>query len=149
VQEELATPGTAPEADPTNPIPERMELVIYKVKDVLYDLVPPLARTVDASQAEKKADAKLEAALKHNKTIDMAKLLEADLANQQTVAPENMEALVNSLVDQRISAQAKKTKKGLLKTIRKKSLGGAKAAKTPPGKQNNGGRPNGPSKSNK
>jgi hypothetical protein len=153
VQEELATPGTAPEADPTNPIPERMELVIYKVKDVLYDLVPPLflelARTVDASQAEKKADAKLEAALKHNKTIDMAKLLEADLANQQTVAPENMEALVNSLVDQRISAQAKKTKKGLLKTIRKKSLGGAKTAKTPPGKQNNGGRQNGPLKSNK
>jgi hypothetical protein len=153
VQEEAITPGTAPEADLTHPVPDRMELVIYKVKDVFFDLVPPLflelARSVDASQAEKKADAKLEAALKQTKTIDMAKLLEADLANQQTVAPENMAALVNSLVDQRISAQAKKTKKGLLQTIRKKSLGGAKAAKTPPGKPNNGGKPNGPSKSNK
>jgi hypothetical protein len=104
---------------------------------------------VDASQAEKKADAKLEAALKQKKTLDMAKLLEADLADQQTVAPENMEALVNSLVDRRLSNKEKQSKKALLHAVRKKSSGGAKATKTPPGKPKSGGRPNGVLKSNK
>jgi hypothetical protein len=137
----------------TQPIPPKMEHVIYKVKEVLYDIVPSLflvlSNTVDASQAEKKADAKLEAALKQKKTLDMAKILETDLADQQVVAPETMEALVNSLVDQRISTKEKQTRKATLQALRKKSSGGAKAAKTPPGKHNNGGKPNGILKSNK
>jgi hypothetical protein len=60
-----------------------------------------------------------------------------------------MKALVNSLVDRQISGKEKQSKKALLKAVRKKSLGGAKAAKTPPGKQNSGGRPNGMLKNNK
>jgi hypothetical protein len=153
VQQQIATPATADDEDPTPPVPPKMEMVVYKVKDVLSDLVPPffldLARTVDVTQAEKKANAKLKAVLRQTKTIDMAKLLEANLATQQTVTPENMAVLVNSLIDQRIQSQAKQNKKALLKTTRKKSLGGAKAAKTSPGKHNNGGKPNGILKSNK
>jgi hypothetical protein len=145
------TPVETEETPP--PVPQNMETVIYKVKDVLFELVPPLflqiCHTLDASQAEKKADAKLEAALKHKKTLDMARILETDLADQQTVAPENMEALVNSLVDRRISSKEKQGKKALLQAVRKKSSGGAKATKTPPGKPNSGGKPNGVLKNNK
>jgi hypothetical protein len=146
--------GTPEEAVEETPhVPQRMENVIFKVKDLLFELVPPLfleiSHTVDASQAKKKADAKLEAALKQKKTLDMAKILEADLADQQTVAPENMEALVNSLVDQRISSKEKQSKKTLLQALRKKSSGEAKATRTPPGKPKSGGRPNGVLKSNK
>ena len=52
-----------------------MEHVIYKVKDVLFDLVPPLLLkllcTVNASQSKKIADAKLEAVLMQKKTLNM------------------------------------------------------------------------------
>jgi hypothetical protein len=129
----------------THPVPQNLENVIYRVKDILYDIIPPLfldiGRQIQANQAEKKADAKLEAALTKRKTLDVAKLLEADLANQSIVAPENMEALVNSLVDQRIALKDKQSKKALLQALRKKSLGGGTAAKPPPNKQKNGGKP--------
>jgi hypothetical protein len=96
---------------------------------------------------ELKANAILEATLKKKKTLDLAKLLEEDQATQNVVAPENMKDLVNSLVDKRIDLQGRQRQKEQLKTAlkeaRKKSLGGAKAAKTPPSKHGPGGTPKG------
>jgi hypothetical protein len=112
-----------------------MDNFIFKVKDVLFELIPPLflkiSHTVDASQAEKKVDAKLKAALKHKKTLDMARILKTDLADQQTVAPENMETLVNSLVDRQISSKEKQGKKALLQAVRKKIFGRGQSHKDP------------------
>jgi hypothetical protein len=138
-------------ADVPQPVPKELESVMYKVKDKLNDLIPKLfldlILTVEMSHRELKANAKLEATLKKKKTLDLAKILEDDQAIQQVVAPENMKALVNTLVDQRIDHQGRQKQKALLKkTIneaRKKSSGGTKTARTPPGKQASGGKQKG------
>ena len=140
--------------DAPHPVPAAMENVLYKAKEKIYDLIPTifldLVLTVELSHRELKANAKLEATLKKKKTLDLAKLLEADQASQGVVAPENMKELVNSLVDQRIELQGRQKTKALLNTAikeaRKKSLGEAKAAKTSPGKQGPGGTQKGGSK---
>jgi hypothetical protein len=125
------------------PIPCDLEHIIYKVKDMIYNLVPALfadlASTVKTIQLELTANAKLEAALKNKKALDMAKIIKHGMAVQMIVAPENMKTLVSSLVYQCI-----KTKKGkhtqsqftkeAVKDARHKSLGGAHAPKTPPDK---------------
>ena len=101
-----------------------------------------LVLNVELGQREQKANAKLEASLKKKKLLNLAKALEEDMAAQQIVAPENMTALVNSLVDKQINRQGKQKQKALLKTAlqkaQKQSLGGDKVAKTPPGKLNPG-----------
>jgi hypothetical protein len=133
------------------PVPKEMDNVLYQVKEKLHDLIPliflDLVLTVEQNQRQLKANAKLEATLKKKKTLDLAKVLEADQATQEVVAPENMKELVNSLVNLQLEKQAKEKTKELLnqafKEARKKSLGGAKAAKTPPGKHGHGGSPKG------
>jgi hypothetical protein len=142
---------TEPETPAPTPLPRDLEHVIYKVKDTIYDLVPALfvdlASTVETSQRELTANAKLEASLKSKSALDMAKIIEEDMASQAIVAPENMKTLVNSLVDQRIETKGKLAQKQFtkdaVKEARKKSLGGAHAAKTPPGKHGNGGKQKG------
>ena len=136
------------------PVPRELENVIWKTKDKLFDLIPALFMDlilhVELSHRETKANAKLEASLKKKKTLDLAKILEDDLAGQNIVAPENMKELVNSLVDKRIDLQAKQKQKTLLQSAirdaRKKSSGGAQAAKSPPGKQGPGGKQRGTSR---
>jgi hypothetical protein len=127
-------------------LPRSLETVLWKVKEVLHDLVPPLfielCRAVDTSQAIVKANAQMVATLKKKKTLDMAKILEADLASQATVAPENMKDMVNSLVDLRMLHQNNRSKKAVLKAVRKKSSGGDSTAKSSPGKLNSGGKQN-------
>jgi hypothetical protein len=133
---------------PPTPLPRDLGNVIYKVKDRLYDLIPilfvGLAESVETTQREQIANAKLEASLKTNKALDMAKIIDADMASQSIVAPENMTHLVNSLVDKRIETKGLQARKQLtkdaVKEARKKSLGGARVAKTPPSKQGNGGK---------
>jgi hypothetical protein len=123
---------------------------MWQVKDRLHDLIKALfldlVLTVESSQRELRANAKLEAALKKKKTLDLAKILEEDQALQDVVAPENMKDLVNSIVDKRIEHQGRQKQKDLLKSAlreaRKKSMGGAKAARTPPSKQRHGGTQN-------
>jgi hypothetical protein len=141
-----------PEADnPPTQITPGMENVVYKAKTKLLDLIPilfvNLGTTIDATQREITANAKLEASLKGKQTLDMAKLLDADMATQAIVAPENMKDLVHSLVDSRISLKSKQAQKAAtkaaLQSARKKSLGGADTAKTPPGKHKAGGRQGG------
>jgi hypothetical protein len=72
----------------------------------------------------------------------MANILGNDMASQPIVAPENMATLVNSLVDKQIETKGKQAQKKLtqeaVKDARKKSLGEATVAKTPPGKHGNG-----------
>ena len=65
------------------------------------------------------------------------------MAAQQIVAPENMTALVNSLVDKRIDLQGKQKQKALLKTALKEARNKTQVAKTPPGKLNPGDKPKG------
>ena len=142
-----AAAAIAAVATPT-PIPRDLGNVIYKVKDRLYDLLPilfvGLAESVETNQREQIANSKLEESLKVNKALDMAKIIDADMAAQSIVAPENMKHLVNSLVDQRIETKGIQARKQLtkdaIKETRKKSLGGARVAKTPPGQQGNGGK---------
>jgi hypothetical protein len=78
---------------------------------MIYDLVPALfiglASTIESSQCELIANAKLEAVLRNKKTLDMAKMIKNDMAAWMIVAPENMKALVNSLVNQRIEIKGK------------------------------------------
>jgi hypothetical protein len=151
-QDDAANAAAAAATPP--PIPKELEHVMWQVKDRLYDLIKALfldlVLTVETSQRELRANAKLEAALKKKKTLDLAKILEEDLAGQDVIAPANMQDLVNQLVDKRIDHKGQQEKKDLLKSAlreaRKKSLGGAKAAKTPPSKQRHGGPPNGNSK---
>lgn len=144
-------PEPADATQTPHPVPKEMDNVMYKVKEKLHDLIRELfldlVLTVEMSHREIKANAKLEATLKKKKTLDLAKELEADQAMQKVVAPENMKDLVNSLVDQRIDHQGQKKQKALLKNTkseaRKKSSGGDRTAKTPPGKQASGGKRNG------
>ena len=127
---------------------------MYKVKEKLHDLIPELfldlVLNVEMGQRELQANAKLEAALKKKKTLDLAKALEEDQAAQNVVAPENMKDLVNSLVDKRVDPQSRQKSKELLKAAlkeaRKKSTGGVKAANTSPGKHGHGGTQKGNSK---
>jgi hypothetical protein len=98
---------TETETPAPTPLPRDLEHVIYKVKDTIYDLVPALfvdlvTSTVETSQRELTANAKLEAALKNKKALGMAKIIEEDMAAQTIVALENMKTLVNSLVDLRM-----------------------------------------------
>jgi hypothetical protein len=147
-------PATENNDDIPQPVPRELEHVMWKTKDKLFDLIPvlfmDLINHVELSHREIKANAKLEASLKKKKTLDLAKILEEDLAGQNIVAPENMKELVNSLVDKRIDLQDKQKQKALLQTAirdaRKKSSGGAQAAKSPPGKQGPGGKQRGTSR---
>jgi hypothetical protein len=140
--------------DTPHPVPRELGNVMWKTKDKLFDLIPVLFMDlilhVELSHRETKANAKLEASLKKKKTLDLAKILEDDLAGQNIVAPENMKELVNSLVDKRIDLQDKQKQKALLQSAireaRKKSSGGAQAAKSPPGKQGPGGKQRGTSR---
>jgi hypothetical protein len=133
------------------PMPADLEHVIYKVRGILDDLVPTLfvnlASYVETSQREKTANAKLEATLKSKKALDMAKVLDSNMAAQDIVAPENMRNLVHSIVDQRIDNKGKQAQKqftkSAIKDARKKSLGGAGAVKTPPGNKGSGGKQKG------
>jgi hypothetical protein len=133
----------------TTPIPSALEHVIYKVRTKLHDLIPAmfinLADHVEDNHRKETVNALLEASLKTKATLNMAKALENDMAIQSIVAPENMKSLVNSLVDQRIESKSQQAQKELtkefVKEARKKSLGGAPVAKTPPGKHGNGGKP--------
>jgi hypothetical protein len=150
-QEQDDAANVAATAASPPPIPTELEHVMWQVKDRLYDLIKAIfldmVLTVETSQRELRANAKLEAALKKKKTLDLAKILETDLANQYVVAPANMQDLVNQLVGKSNDHQKQQQKKDLLKATMKeaqnKSLGGAKAAKTPPSKQDHGGKPNG------
>jgi hypothetical protein len=125
-----------------------------QVKDRLYDLIKALfldlVLSVEISQQELRANAKLEAALIKKKTLDLAKILEAYLPNQDVVAPESIQDLVNQLVDNTHRPPGATTKErppqSNIERGPKKSLGGAKTAKTPPSKQDHGGKPNGGSK---
>jgi hypothetical protein len=138
-----ATVTDANQPEALHRIPLSLGNVIWKVKEILHDLTPPLfidlCRAVETSQAVSKANAQLEATLKKKQTLDMAAIIEADLESQNTVAPENMKELVNSLVDLRMNHQTKQSKKAVLQAARKKSLGGDNTAKPPPKKLKNGG----------
>jgi hypothetical protein len=110
VTQETEPGANAAAAAPTpHPIPRELEHVMWQVKDRLHDLIKALfldlVLTVESSQRELRANAKLEAALKKKKTLDLAKILEEDQALQDVVAPENMKDLVNSIVDKRIEHQ--------------------------------------------
>jgi hypothetical protein len=114
-QPTLGQPTGTP-ADPIaleTPAPPDLSNVCFKVKEKFYNLVPilfvSLVHQVEASQRELAANTKLEAALKSKKTLDMAKLLDAGMGAQGVVAPENMKHLVHTLVDRRLSLQAKQT----------------------------------------
>jgi hypothetical protein len=89
--------------DILHPVPKELDNVMYKTKEKLYDLIQVLFMDlilhVKLSHQETKINARLKASLKKKKTLDLAKLLEEDLASQNIVAPENMKELVNSLVD--------------------------------------------------
>jgi hypothetical protein len=148
-QESEATTNHTPPPHP--PFTRDLEHIIYKVKDKIYDLVPALfwdlATSVETSQREETAMAKLEATIKTKKALNIAKLLDTDMAMQRIVAPENMEHLVNTLVDKRIETKGKQAQnkftKEAVKEAQNKSLGGATVAQTPPGQHGNGSKQKG------
>ena len=133
----------------THPIPRELEHVMWQVKDRLHDLTKALfldlVLNVESSQREMRANAKLEAALKRKKTLDLAKILEEDQAGQDVIVSATMQDLVNSIVDKRLEHNGRQQQKVLLKSAlkeaRKKSMGGAKAARASPNKQKHGGSP--------
>jgi hypothetical protein len=142
-----AAEATDPLAPPEVPTPPELSNICFKVKEKLFDLVPilfvNLVHTVEANQRELTANSKLEAALKSKSTLDMAKILDADMATQGVVPPENMKDLVHTLVDLRLDLKGKQAAKTALQAARKKSSGGANNARTPPGKHKNGDKPRG------
>jgi hypothetical protein len=93
------------------PTPPALSNICFQVKEPLYDLVSilfiNLVHEVEASQRELTANSKLEVALKSKKTLDMAKLLDADMGAQGAVAPENMKDLAHTLVDMCLDLKAK------------------------------------------
>jgi hypothetical protein len=124
--------------------------VIEKVQKILIELVPQLFLELASSREKetllKKANAKLDAALKKSKTLDMSKEIQQALSTEPTVAPENMKTLMRGLLKEELKSERKKGEKQLLKDAmreaRKKSSGGTKTAKSPPGKQQRGGKRN-------
>jgi hypothetical protein len=85
------------DAPAPTPIQHDLEHVICKVKDMVYNLVPALfidlASSIKTNQHVLTANAKLESMLKNKKALDIAKLLENNMAVQNIVAPENMKTL--------------------------------------------------------
>ena len=120
--------------------------VIQRICDILENLVPPLFLQISDSTKEdqlvQKANAKLEAALKKKATLDMGQALDDSLAKEPTVAHENMEGLVQSIVQRQLKNEDKRKKneivKEALKEARKKSSGGEKGKNTKRNKQRNG-----------
>jgi hypothetical protein len=92
-------PTVNPETPAPMPLPRDLKHVIYKVRNRINDFVPilfvDLIQSVEKSQQELTANAKLEAALKTKKALDIAKVLDSNTASQQIVAPENMATLLN------------------------------------------------------
>jgi hypothetical protein len=128
--------------------------VIYRIINILFDLVPPLFLQISDSTKEdqlvQKANAKLEAALKKKATLDMGQALDDSLAKEPTVAHENMEGLVQSIVQRQLKNEDKRKKneivKEALKEARKKSSGGEKGKKAKRNNKRNGESQNEPSK---
>jgi hypothetical protein len=120
--------------------------VIHRICTILEDLVPPLFLQISDSTKEdqlvQKANAKLEAALKKKATLDMGQALDDSIAKEPTVAHENMEGLVQSIVQRQLKNEEKRKKneivKEALKEARKKSSGGEKGKNTKRNKQRNG-----------
>jgi hypothetical protein len=103
--------------------------VISRIINILFDLVPPLFLQISDSTKEdqlvQKANAKLEAALKKKATLDMGQALDDSLAKEPTVAHENMEGLVQSIVQRQLENEDKRKKNEIVK-----SSGGEKGQKT-------------------
>jgi hypothetical protein len=75
--------GKAPSNVP-HPVPRELGMVLWNVKKKLHNLIPSLFRdlvlNVKKGHQEQNANAKLEAALKNKKTLDLTKILEEDQA---------------------------------------------------------------------
>ncbi len=120
--------------------------VVSRIINILFDLVLPLFLQISDSTKEdqlvQKANAKLEAAIKKKATLDMGQALDDSLAKEPTVAHENMEGLVQSIVQRQLKNEEKRKQneivKEALKEARKKSSGGEKGQKTKRKNKRNG-----------
>jgi hypothetical protein len=105
---------------------------VHRICTILKDLVPPLFLKISDSTKEdqlvQKTNAKLEAALKKKATLDMGQVLDDSISKEPTVAQENMEGLVQSIVQRQLKNVEKRKKneiiKEALKEARKQSSGG-------------------------
>jgi hypothetical protein len=119
---------------------------MYKVEEKLHDLIPELFldcpnRRNEPPRAEWKPQAQSSAQEKE----DAHKVAEEDQDAQDVIGPESMKDLLKSLVDKqighpRMTEIERPAQNTALREARKQYLGGAKAAKTPPGKQQGHGR---------
>jgi hypothetical protein len=93
--------------------------VVHRICTILEDLVPPLFLKISDSTKEdqlvQKANAKLEAALKKKATLDMGQVLDDSIAKEPTVAHENMEGLVQSIVQRQLKNEEKRKKNEIIK----------------------------------
>jgi hypothetical protein len=74
-------------------------MVQTRINFLVPKLFVDLTTSVKTSQRELTVNAKLKATLANKKALDMAKILDNDMASQPIVAPDNMPTLVNLLVD--------------------------------------------------
>jgi hypothetical protein len=130
------TQDAAAALKPTNEQKEALEEngtdAVRKVKDIMSDLISPLffglASTTEVDQRIQKANAKLEAAMKKQSTLDLGAAIAASLDNKPTVEHKNMQSLIDKVVNKKLDEQQRKgTKvavKLAIKEARKKSLGG-------------------------
>jgi hypothetical protein len=112
--------------------------VVHRICAILEDLVLPLFLKISDSTKEdqlvQKVNAKLEAALKKKATLDMGQALDDLIAKEPTVAHENMEGLVQSIVQRQLKNVEKRKKNEIVKEALKearKNLREEKRAKTP------------------
>jgi hypothetical protein len=138
--------GTEPSNAQTLALSGNARPVICRIVNILFNLVPPLFLQISDSTKEdqlvQKANAKLEAGLKKKATLDMGQALDDSLAKEPTVAHENMEGLVQSIVQRQLKNEDKRKKneivKEALKEAQKKSSGGEKGQKTKRKNKRNG-----------
>jgi hypothetical protein len=119
--------------------------VIQRICNILEDLVSLLFLQIcdftNEDQLVQTANAKLEAALEKKATLDMGQALDNLLAKEPTVAQENMEGLVQSIVQRQLKNDEKRKKneivKEALKKAQKQSSGREKGKNAKRNKQRN------------
>jgi hypothetical protein len=139
--------GTEPSDAQTLALTGNPRPVISRIINILFNLVPPLYLQISDSTKEdqlvQKAKAKLEAALKKKATLDMSQALDDSLAKEPTVAHENIEGLVQSIVQHQLKNEDKRKKNEIAKEAlreARKNLPEKKRAKNPKRKNKRNGK---------
>jgi hypothetical protein len=106
----------------------------HSLRDIIIPVFYDTEHAMALVHQEKVANAKLAAAIKQSSSLAIAKQVQLALAEETSVQPENMVAVVS----QQATKIWKQHEKTLIKELRKNTSGGARVTATNPNVQSNG-----------